>query len=157
MKKGSGKLVHGTAWGYKRYGCKCDLCTVASRERDRDRRRDQPRARTIRVDRKWPWTGYGHNEPSPLTRGECVDGERPCPWAGCKHHLYLDVKHNGAITLNFPHLCVSEIPESCSLDVADRGPVSLATVGRLMNLTRERVRQIEMKAKVLVKPDLVAS
>lgn len=22
----------------------------------------------------------------PRTRGECVGGERPCPWASCEHH-----------------------------------------------------------------------
>ncbi len=37
-----------------------------------------------------------------------------------------------------------ELPEeSCSLDVADEGGVTLGRVGRLFGLTRERIRQIE--------------
>lgn len=87
--------------------------------------------------------GYG---PRPATRGECRGGERPCPYASCKYHLYLDVAKNGSLTLNFPDFEVDELPQTCALDVADAGGVSLVTIGDLMNLTRERVRQIEAQA-----------
>jgi hypothetical protein len=41
--------------------------------------------------------------PRPRTRGECKDGARPCPWAGCAHHLFLDVNADtGSIKLNYP-------------------------------------------------------
>jgi DNA-directed RNA polymerase sigma subunit (sigma70/sigma32) len=33
--------------------------------------------------------------------------------------------------------------ETCSLDVADRGGITLEEVGELLNLTRERIRQVE--------------
>ena len=33
--------------------------------------------------------------------------------------------------------------ETCALDVADRGGITLEEVGEIMNLTRERVRQVE--------------
>lgn len=36
--------------------------------------------------------------------------------------------------------------DSCSLDVADRGGVTLEEVAPLMNITRERVRQIQAEA-----------
>ena len=36
--------------------------------------------------------------------------------------------------------------ESCALDVADRGGTTLEDVGAIMNLTRERIRQVEVKA-----------
>jgi hypothetical protein len=52
----------------------------------------------------------------------------------------------GAIKLNFPDLEVWELTESCSLDVADRGGTTLEDVGAIMNLTRERIRQVEVKA-----------
>lgn len=83
----------------------------------------------------------------PRTRGDCEQTARPCPWASCSHHLYLDANpETGAIKLNFPHLEVWELAESCSLDVADRGGVTLEQVGAIINLTRERIRQVEVRA-----------
>jgi hypothetical protein len=52
----------------------------------------------------------------------------------------------GAIKLNFPDLEVWDMNESCALDVADRGGTTLEDVGAIMNLTRERIRQVEVKA-----------
>lgn len=81
----------------------------------------------------------------PSTRGECVDGPRPCPWVMCKHHLYLDVTVSGSIKLNFPDLGPEEIPVTCSLDIADQGGTTLDEIGNAMNLSRERIRQLEVK------------
>jgi hypothetical protein len=65
----------------------------------------------------------------------------------CRHHLYIDVSpRTGAIKLNFPDLEVWDLGESCALDVADRGGTTLEDVGAIMNLTRERIRQVEVKA-----------
>ena len=36
--------------------------------------------------------------------------------------------------------------ETCALDVADRGGTTLEDVGAIMNLTRERIRQVEVRA-----------
>jgi DNA-directed RNA polymerase sigma subunit (sigma70/sigma32) len=33
--------------------------------------------------------------------------------------------------------------DTCALDIADRGGITLEEVGEIMNLTRERVRQVE--------------
>lgn len=88
----------------------------------------------------------------PKTRAECVDGPRPCPWVGCRHHMFIDVnpvKENGTIKENFPHLEPDELDgrlESCSLDVAEDGTSSTERIAELMNLTRERIRQIEDRA-----------
>lgn len=82
----------------------------------------------------------------PRTRGECIEGPRPCPWVSCRHHLYLDVKQGGGIVINRPDLQVDELEESCSLDEADRGPQTLEAVGALISLTRERTRQVEEAA-----------
>jgi hypothetical protein len=81
----------------------------------------------------------------PRMRGDCVRGPRPCPWVSCKFHLYLDINPDtGSIKLNFPDLEVWEMPETCALDVADRGGVTLEEVGEILNLTRERIRQVEV-------------
>jgi len=80
----------------------------------------------------------------PKTRGDCIDGPRPCPWVSCRHHLYLDVKaKTGSIKLNRPDLEPDELQHSCSLDIADEGGTSLQAIARMLNVTRERARQIE--------------
>jgi hypothetical protein len=125
-----------------------------TREQRRSRRKRDVRARTISVKRMtkreleigkllYPETDYY----KPKARAECAEGPRPCPYVSCKHHLFIDVSpRTGAIKLNFPDLEVWELGESCALDVADRGGTTLEDVGAIMNLTRERIRQVEVKA-----------
>jgi Sigma-70, region 4 len=125
-----------------------------TREQRRSRRKREVRARTISVKRMtkreleigrllYPESDYWR----PRTRSECAGGPRPCPFVSCKYHLYIDVSpRTGAIKLNFPDLEVWEMGESCALDVADRGGTTLEDVGAIMNLTRERIRQVEVKA-----------
>jgi hypothetical protein len=127
---------------------------VITREQRRSRRKREVRARTISVKRMtkreleigrllYPETDYW----KPRKRSECSDAPRPCPFVSCKYHLFIDVSpRTGAIKLNFPDLEVWELPESCALDVADRGGTTLEDVGAIMNLTRERIRQVEVKA-----------
>ena len=63
----------------------------------------------------------------------------------CKYHLYLDVNpETGSIKMNFPDLEPWELEETCALDIAERGGVTLEEVGAILNLTRERVRQVEV-------------
>ena len=81
----------------------------------------------------------------PTLRAYCENGERPCAFVSCKYHLYLDVNpETGSIKMNFPDIEVWEMAETCALDVAERGGVTLEEVGEIMNLTRERIRQLEM-------------
>jgi hypothetical protein len=88
----------------------------------------------------------------PRTREDCKTGPRPCPWVTCQHHLYLDVDPlTGSLKLNFPHLEVWEMAETCSLDVADRGGITLEEVGAILNLTRERIRQVEVRGLTRLK------
>lgn len=88
----------------------------------------------------------------PRVRGECEGGMRPCPFVSCKHHLYLDVLPNsGAIRFTFPDLDVVDLAETCALDVAANGGSTLEEVGELLNLTRERVRQIEVRGRAKMK------
>jgi hypothetical protein len=90
----------------------------------------------------------------PGTRDGCSGMARPCPFVSCSHHLYLDVNpETGAIKLNFPHLEVWEMAETCSLDVADRGGITLEEVGAILNLTRERIRQVEVRGLSKIKDD----
>jgi hypothetical protein len=125
-------------------------------------RKPRVRARTISIKRLskreiergrmlYPETGYER----PTTRGDCLHGphaQRPCPFVLCKHHMYLDVSdRTGSIKMNFPDLEVWELPETCTLDVADRGGLTLEEVGEVMNLTRERIRQLETRGLAKLK------
>lgn len=85
----------------------------------------------------------------PKTRGECADVPRPCPFVGCRHNAFLEVnRKTGSLTFNFPGVEPEDMaPErSCTLDIADGGEVTLDAVGEVLNLTRERSRQIEAQA-----------
>jgi DNA-directed RNA polymerase sigma subunit (sigma70/sigma32) len=75
----------------------------------------------------------------------------------CRYHLYLDVNpETGSIKLNFPHLQVWEMKETCALDVSDRGGATLEEVGEILNLTRERIRQVEVRGLLKLKQEGVA-
>ncbi len=85
-----------------------------------------------------------HSVPRPRVRGDCEDGPRPCPWVGCRYHLYLEVNpRTGSIKLQFPDFDPWELAETCALDVADRGGYTLEETGELFNISRERVRQVQ--------------
>ena len=78
----------------------------------------------------------------PLTRGDCANVPRPCPFEACRYHL------------------ASPAGESCAIDVADRGEHTLAEVGTVIGVTRERVRQIIQEAAAKLErllPELLQS
>ena len=130
-----------------------------SRKVRRRRRRSRPRSKTIamkRLTREELRVGrllYPPVDiPRPTSRAACAQESRPCPWVACKHHLYLDVNpETGSIKINFPDLEPWELEQTCSLDVADRGGITLEEVGEIMNLTRERIRQVEVRGLLKLK------
>ncbi|HTE56576.1 MAG TPA: sigma factor-like helix-turn-helix DNA-binding protein [Kofleriaceae bacterium] len=132
---------------------------AVSRKVRRRSRRTRPRSRTIamkRLTREELRLGALLNPPvdipRPHTRMECESEIRPCPWVACKHHLYLDVNpETGSIKINFPDLEPWEMNETCALDVADRSGITLEEVGEIMNLTRERIRQVEVRGLLKLK------
>ncbi len=67
----------------------------------------------------------------PKTRGGCAGVPRPCPFSRCRHSLVADNGDSG---------------ESCSLDVADRGPLPSHEIAPLLGLDRLRVDRVETEA-----------
>lgn len=123
------------------------------------RRRGIPPKKTLAVRRitqlelaagRAELAALGADEPydRPQTRADCARVPRPCPYVTCKYSLYLDVSETGSIILNFPHLEPGQMPanQSCALDLAERGPMTLEDIATVTNLTRERIRQVELKA-----------
>lgn len=124
---------------------------IFTRDQRRSRRKRAIRARTINTAR-FPKSALEVGrllQPEvevqrPQSRAECASVPRPCPFVSCRYHLYLDVSsRTGSIKLNFPDLEVWEMNRSCALDVADKGPLGAEELGEVMNLTRERIRQLQ--------------
>jgi hypothetical protein len=136
-----------------------ELPPEVSRKVRRRRRRTRPRSKTIAMKRltrdelrqgalMYPPVDI----PRPNSRAECKEEMRPCPWVACKHHLYLDINpETGSIKINFPDLEPWELKHTCALDVAERGGITLEEVGEIMNLTRERIRQVEVRGLLKLK------
>lgn len=110
----------------------------------------------------------------PKYRSQCRNGPRPCPWVGCRYHLYLEVTDAGTIrwthieedSLHRRAIPIEDILRlvdktfddgypTCSLDLAEQGGMTLEDVGGTMHLTRERIRQIEAKALIKLKAKAV--
>jgi len=66
----------------------------------------------------------------PSTRADCIGGPRPCPHERCRYHL-ADDRHG---------------PETCVLDVVDRGEQSLEVVGAVLGISKQAVQQAEARA-----------
>ncbi len=60
----------------------------------------------------------------PKTRGDCIDGPRPCPYETCKYHLGRDTE------------------PTCTLDVADQGGVSNRTIAKILEVSPQHVDKI---------------
>jgi len=100
----------------------------------------------------------------PKTRGDCANGPRPCPWVTCRHHNLIEVSSVGTILLrgkrSLPRKATKQMIErfydealfelgrgaTCSLDFADQGRQVMETVGEALQISRERVRQVEERA-----------
>lgn len=123
---------------------------MASRKQTFDDRDLKRMAREERAD------GYEPRRTSdderPLTRADCRNGIRPCPFVGCRHHLLVDVNELGHIIgpLGLDIETLTQAADSCALDLAERhsetGGMTLEQVGDTFGLTRERIRQLEAEA-----------
>lgn len=88
----------------------------------------------------------------PATRGDCVNGLRPCPWASCQWHvavIHKDSQGDAAYLTDAEVPDLETWPDTCILDVMDEDPahpITLDRVGEAAGLTRERIRQIERHA-----------
>lgn len=138
----------------------------ATRKRVRQSRRTRPRSQTIAVKRITQMSLRDGAEASPpypdrdalrpKTRADCPPSNEPCPWVACKWHLYLDVDpERGSIKYNFPDLEPWELAETCALHVADRGGLTLEETGAIINITRERIRQVQTRLLVRLRHPVV--
>lgn len=108
--------------------------------------------------RKAPTPHLGTLEPPdeprrPLVREECLQGPRPCPWLSCRYHMFeVLARKSGKTSIKqiarwdedrIAEL-VESLPATCCLDLVAQGrELTLQETGLVLNLTRERVRQIQ--------------
>lgn len=102
----------------------------------------------------------------PRTRADCVHAERPCPWIGCRYHLFDELAPR---LLMVPRDQLRDEPDerllnvlfgmeySCSLDWAAKGPNTLDRIGGMFGVTRERIRQIQDKGLKRLKARCIGS
>jgi hypothetical protein len=89
-------------------------------------------------------------KPGRPPRSVCKDGPRPCPHIACPKHLWLRLQNEnpgnpqagkqGATTFH------AATNVSCSQDLADAGPQSFETIGRVMGTDPTRERQVAKRA-----------
>lgn len=119
----------------------------------------------------------------PKVYGDCIGRPLPCPWVACKYHTLIDVSpKTGTITINSAtgarkpgrrHLPtwatktdhsearIDEIVEvleasadSCVLHIVRGDKAStLEVIGEVLNVSRERIRQIEERALMQLRAD----
>ena len=83
--------------------------------------------------------------PRPKIRKDCESSERPCPWAGCRYNLLLDVNRDGSLQISTRD-GLEFMQESCVLDVAERGGQTLEQIAEFLCVSQERVRQLSDSA-----------
>jgi hypothetical protein len=114
---------------------------------------------------------------APGTRGDCIDGPRPCPWVGCEYHLLLYLDGDGALFvarkrsvpgrraaiaeqatpeaqamveawIDAALAVLEQLEDSCALDVADRGEHTCEEVAALSGVTKQFVNSLERSAMI---------
>lgn len=96
--------------------------------------------------------------PGILTRGDCKDGPRPCPMASCRYHIVpeLVAAHtNRRLPEGWAEAIEAGdfgvLPETCILDVADRGGAPFEDIAALFAVSRQRIEQTEWNASAKIR------
>jgi len=96
----------------------------------------------------------------PNTRAECAGGARPCPLVSCRYHLLLDVAEDGRLFVSREMDegdagsivdALASMPETCALDVADRGGASAVEIGEMLQMHHKVVERTIREAGARVR------
>lgn len=79
-----------------------------------------------------------------ITRGACRKLQGPCPHTVCRFNLTSERRDSRGARPAQTHLPV--VRETCALEAAEYGGMTLEDIALRLSLTRERVRQIELGA-----------
>ena len=83
---------------------------------------------------------------TPRIRRECPTG--PCPHVACRFHLWTERRfdQDGAVVALRETPAFGDADHTCTLHETARGPKTLEEIGAILDVSRERVRQIEGEA-----------
>ena len=79
-----------------------------------------------------------------ITGGACRRLPGPCPHTVCRFNLTSERRDNRGAKPAEMHLPI--VRESCALEAAELGGMTLEEIASRLSLTRERVRQIQLAA-----------
>ncbi|MCX5742832.1 MAG: hypothetical protein NT062_10080 [Proteobacteria bacterium] len=98
------------------------------------------------VDRFTKPTATSPNPPKPpRTRAECptVTATLACPHVTCRHHTYPELEPAGRPShRGIPEPRIVPKTSSCSLEIADGGPLETAEIATLMQISVRRTEQL---------------
>lgn len=136
---------------------------TASLDMVRAAQRKRRKSVTVRINNNVKRLVVLPSHERPTTRADCVgDGfnaVRPCPFVGCKYHLYLGVGPSGNLTFYWPDVEPGQLAQTCALDVATQAgdtnkgagrPIKLhkklVEVARCANVTKQAISHMEQRA-----------
>jgi hypothetical protein len=97
----------------------------------------------------------------PITRADCDDVPRPCPWIECRYHnarVERDGRSSEPGRLRGLRIAALDDPHrSCALDVAEAGGVEIGEVAEILGLTVEGARLAEERALASLRRALEAA
>lgn len=78
-----------------------------------------------------------------MKRSDCIHGPRPCIKISCKHHMIHGFSLSWALYTDEQIVdMIFDMPETCTLDVADRGKQPLRVIGECLGISHQRVDQL---------------
>ena len=77
----------------------------------------------------------------PCVRADCASLPRPCPFISCKYNLFVEIGPKGSLDFTWPRTQPHQMPQSCALDLADEGGLTVQELADEMRLGLDVVKK----------------
>lgn len=83
----------------------------------------------------------------PRNRVECPPADVPCPFVACRYHVWTSTTLRQGVVVDVQvGRGWGDVKHTCALVLAEQGPRTMDQVGKILGVSRERVRQLEAGA-----------